>query len=135
TSNRFITTASFLAADVDATTGDNVIELRRQAGDGTGNWIQFDFIRLESVMDISTAQGTVVADGATLAFAGVNYSHAEPVTSAGTIVAASGNSTFPGPITLTADNTINVPSGTSLTLNGAIDDGANAYGLTKIGGG
>ena len=81
----------------------------------------------------ATSSGTVVSNGAALAFqGGVNYSSAEPVTLAGNgdgggaLYAISGNNRFSGPITLAAAATISCASG-ELALAGINSAG---FGLT-----
>ena len=46
-----VLTADFTAASVSATTGENIIEVRRT--DGNGGWMQFDHITLQSVDEIN----------------------------------------------------------------------------------
>jgi len=86
------------------------------------------------------ASGTVVSNGAALAFTGgVNYSATEPLTisgsgvsGSGAVYAASGSNSFAGDITLAADSTTSPIGGATLALAGAIGGG---FGLTKNGSG
>ena len=86
----------------------------------------------------SNVTGTTVANGATLALNGVNYSTAEALTINGAgylgggALANIGTSTYAGAITVATNATINAGGGT-LTLTGGIDkDGTT---LTLTGGG
>jgi autotransporter-associated beta strand protein len=97
----------------------------------------------------TTASGTVVSNGATLAFAsGVQYNSAEPLTLAGNghdgwsgavDLEGNGAASFSGPITLSNDVTLGCSSATgTLTLSGNIG-GTNAVqksgdGLLVLGG-
>ncbi|HEY7116198.1 MAG TPA: autotransporter-associated beta strand repeat-containing protein, partial [Tepidisphaeraceae bacterium] len=87
----------------------------------------------------ATNGATFVAPGATLAFANVNYTAAEPVYASGTGVAGlgaiqnlSGTSRFAGPVAMNADTTFGVAAGSSLELAGALTGDA---AVTKVGGG
>ena len=85
----------------------------------------------------TTVGGTTVASGAVLGFQGdINYLTAEPVSIGGTgaISNLSGITTFGGPITLTANSSINTASG-SLTLTNVIGESAGPWNLTKSGTG
>ena len=88
--------------------------------------------------------GTIVQSGATLGFSNIAYAIAEPVTISGTgdllnnragaIDNVAGISSFGGTVTLAADATIGVSTG-SLALLGLIDDGVGSFTLTKNGPG
>lgn len=85
----------------------------------------------------STNAGTTVAGGAAIIFIGVNYQTAEAVTlNGGAIASQQGAITFVGDVTLGANSVLghrfdDVTN--SLTLTGAITDGASTFGLNKIG--
>jgi len=102
-------------------------------------------VQNNSALGASTA-GTTVQNGATLDLqTGSNLTLAEPITLNG--VNGAGNRgalrsygafshTLNGPLTLGSDGGINVENASgALTVNGAIDDGSGAYGLTKFGNG
>jgi autotransporter-associated beta strand protein len=81
----------------------------------------------------NTGFATTVNPGGSLGFDTVVYTTPEPVTLAGgTIAAANGNSTFLGPVTVTAAGTLSAPAGTSIALAGVVSGSA---GLTKTGAG
>lgn len=90
----------------------------------------------------STAGGTIINSGASLAFrGGINYSAAEPVTisgvgrlNGGAISNNSGNNSFSGPVTLAGDSVIGV-NVDELTLAGAIGETGGPRALTNIGSG
>ncbi|MDY3563725.1 autotransporter-associated beta strand repeat-containing protein [Gemmata sp. JC673] len=73
-----------------------------------------------------------------IAFGGAGYAitgNAIAVTNGIAATYAAGSSTFGLDTTLTASGTIDVATGGSLTISGAIGDGASSFGLTKTGGG
>lgn len=87
----------------------------------------------------TTAAGTTVANGATLALSGTSLSTAEALTlsgqgvgSAGALRNLSGNNTLSGTITLNAESYVGVDGSSALTSTGAISGG---FGLTKTGTG
>jgi autotransporter-associated beta strand protein len=55
--------------------------------------------------------------------------------SAGSLRGAGGSSAFAGPITLAADGSIGADADATFTVSGVIDDGPNAFKLTKVGPG
>ncbi len=85
----------------------------------------------------TNAAGTTVANGATLAFDGAAYTSNEGLTLAGSGVGGLGalrntgaDHTLSGNIALTAETTVGVAAGTTLTASGAISGG---FGLVKGG--
>jgi autotransporter-associated beta strand protein len=121
TANGLMTSAVFNGLDVNATTGDNVITIRRPTLGG-GNWVQFDFIRLNSQSG-AFASGTHVASSGTLAFENVNYTSPEVVSLVGSsttgvagIAALGGASSFSGAITVQGDLVVDVVTGSTLEL-------------------
>jgi autotransporter-associated beta strand protein len=128
-------TVNFNGATVNATTGDNVVEFVRATGAGTGDWLQFDFIRLNRQW-VESAANTQVVAGATLGFSGVDYAALETINvSGGTVRAAAGDSTFAGPVQLQANSTLDAAAGASLNFTGVIADGGNGHGVNKTGDG
>jgi fibronectin-binding autotransporter adhesin len=130
-----VTTPMFNGAAVGAVAGENVITITRTTGTGTGNWVQFDFIRLNRQAAVA-ATDTQVEAGAALGFDSVNYATTETVTlRGGSLRATAGSSTFAGPVALVANSTLDAAAGSSLDLTGVIGDGGNALSLTKVGTG
>ena len=81
----------------------------------------------------TNAAGTTVGGAGTLDLRNVSYTTTEALTlNGGKLATTSGTSTFAGPVTLSANSTVDV-TGTQLTLNGAI--GGAGFGITKTGGG
>ncbi len=76
----------------------------------------------------SVAGNTIVnAGGSLFVIGGVDYTDLEPVIlNGGDLFASSGNNSFAGPVTLSADSTVNAFSGDTLDLTGVI---AGAAGL------
>ncbi|MDX2036629.1 MAG: Ig-like domain repeat protein [Isosphaeraceae bacterium] len=88
-----------------------------------------------------TGSGTTVVSGATLEVAGGVAIGAEALSLAGSgvggvgaVQSSSGTNSIAGDVTLTAGTSIGVDAGT-LTLSGAIGDGGNVFGLSKLGAG
>ena len=81
----------------------------------------------------TNAAGTTVGGAGTLDLRNVGYTTTEALTlNGGKLATTSGTSTFAGPVTLSANSTVDI-TGTQLTLNGAI--GGAGFGLTKTGAG
>ncbi len=74
-----------------------------------------------------------VAGGATLDLSG-GITVANDLSLAGAIANTAGNNTLTGAITMTAAAQVGAASGTTLTINGIIDDGGNGYTLTVANG-
>lgn len=89
----------------------------------------------------ATIAGTSVSSGTSVVFLGVGLNVAEPFTIEGSgqavigvLSTASGDATLTGAITLTGNAELGASNGTTLTLNGVIDDGANVYNLMVSNG-
>ncbi|OAI47894.1 hypothetical protein AYO45_05505, partial [Gammaproteobacteria bacterium SCGC AG-212-F23] len=87
----------------------------------------------------STVGGTIIASGGVLDFQNVAYSAHEAITNnngvtGGAIRTSVGTSSFDGNITLGVNTSITV-TGTQLTLNGVITDGASTFNITKTNAG
>src|SRR5262249_38315631 len=99
-------------------------------------------IQVEADDALGDTEGvTFVASGASVYFASSSLSVPEEfliagtgVSSQGALWVASGDATLTGAITLQAASQLGAASGSSLTLDGVLDDGGNAYDLTVTNG-
>ena len=82
----------------------------------------------------STAGGTAVVNGAGLGIVGVTIAENLTITGLGSLGAlvSSGTSGVSGSVTLAGNAGIGVINGGTLTISGAIDDGASTFNLTKV---
>jgi hypothetical protein len=114
------------------------------AGDWSSNVRRLtiaDSLTLEATADGAlgtTAEGTIISDGAALKLTNVNYTLAEALTLNGTGISNggalvnSGTSTYAGTITAATDSTINAGGGSLTLTGGVVKDGTT---LTVAGGG
>ena len=121
-----------------------ILGARWFAFDIKGNWGGTQYVGLSEVRFYQLAgtytvnRATTIASGATLEVA--NWTNTavglfiagSGVGGAGAIHSASGDNTISGVITLTADSTIGVDAGSTLTLNNML---VGDHALTKVGGG
>jgi autotransporter-associated beta strand protein len=134
TANGTFTTARFLGSAVNAVTGDNVISITRS---GTGEWIVFDYIRLNHQQIFRNFADTTALSDTVVGFDSANYSSPENVIVRpnGQIEATAGDSTFAGNVQMLGELTVGGNAGASLTLTGVLDDGTNSFGVNKVGAG
>ncbi|MDG3007728.1 Ig-like domain repeat protein [Paludisphaera mucosa] len=89
----------------------------------------------------TTASGTTVASGASVYFNGSTLSISESFSIAGTgfinsgaLTVVSGSTTLAGDVGLSADSQIGATDGSTLTINGVIDEDSSSYGLNVVNG-
>jgi autotransporter-associated beta strand protein len=93
--------------------------------------------------DVATSNTFFIEDGATLEISGgitlpstkTLALQGTPVTGVGKIINVSGDNTIAGAVTLEANESISVGSGTTLTMSGAIGESGGSRNVTKVGSG